>query len=218
MSDPSTWCTMKKQIAESSLRMMRWAHVFIGAALIRLFQPLFTIGRVHGLAVYDFAEQKKREELLQRLDRAMQTISQYDQKSYSRIRKSLRAFSLSPSQGAMLIPFARTCVLSVDWVNTMSAEELSLIVIHEATHAHIERLGIRYGTNTRARIEDICFRAEDRFLRLRYAGDVVPPLRKVVRNDHWLASNRIESRMQRFDELQTPNWYRRLYRFLNEGD
>src|SRR2546427_9194317 len=44
-----------------------------------------------------------------------------------------------------------------------SAARLASTLVHEATHARLDRLGFRYAAERRARIEGICFRREIAF-------------------------------------------------------
>ena len=56
----------------------------------------------------------------------------------------------------------RACVLDQRFVadSASSVERIASAIVHEATHARLERYGIRYDEDQRARIEAICFRRE----------------------------------------------------------
>ena len=43
---------------------------------------------------------------------------------------------------------------------TTSPELIAAVIVHEATHARLERYGIGYEEKLRARIEAVCFRRE----------------------------------------------------------
>jgi hypothetical protein len=81
---------------------------------------------------------------------------------------------------------ARLIVLEESYVRdpqTSSADVASTLV-HEATHAHLDRLGFRYTAKRRARIEAVCFRRERAFARrLPEPGDLVAAAERQLARD-----------------------------------
>ena len=54
------------------------------------------------------------------------------------------------------------CLLNLDTVlaDGTSADRIALTLVHEGMHARLDRAGVKYGWDTRARIERLCIRAE----------------------------------------------------------
>jgi hypothetical protein len=56
----------------------------------------------------------------------------------------------------------RACLVDVRFVllETTTLEEIASTIVHEATHARLERWGISYDEKQRSRVEAICLRRE----------------------------------------------------------
>jgi hypothetical protein len=65
------------------------------------------------------------------------------------------------------LPPAQWCVITRHYATSPATtpEALSCLLVHEATHARIERIGIRYAEGVRARIEVLCVREQLAFAR-----------------------------------------------------
>ncbi len=59
------------------------------------------------------------------------------------------------------------CILDKDYLfrADISVAEIASIIVHEATHAHLDNTGIEYTDESRARIERICMEAELSFVK-----------------------------------------------------
>jgi hypothetical protein len=105
---------------------------------------------------------------LRRVEEALQLIKRHDTLHYSRIIRNLDRVwvHLLPSALAHYNPSLNACVLDERYVlkETMTLENLASTIIHEATHARLDRWGIRYEETLRYRIEAICLRRELNFL------------------------------------------------------
>jgi hypothetical protein len=60
----------------------------------------------------------------------------------------------------------RACVLDERYIlqEATTVEEIAATIVHEATHARLERRGIQYVENQRQRIEAVCIRRELNFI------------------------------------------------------
>jgi hypothetical protein len=103
-------------------------------------------------------------EHLSRVERALLLVKQHSPLHYSRIIRDLERIwiFLLPSGLAEYKHSLKACVLDKRFVadSAVSLEQIASAIVHEATHAKLERLGIEYDEDQRARIEAICFRRE----------------------------------------------------------
>lgn len=105
---------------------------------------------------------------LRRVEDALQLIKRHDPLNYSRVTRNLDRIwvHLIPSAEAHYNPSLNACVLDERYVlkETMTLENLASTIVHEATHARLDRWSIRYEETLRYRIEAICLRRELNFL------------------------------------------------------
>jgi uncharacterized protein YjaZ len=97
-----------------------------------------------------------------------------------------------------------------------TVEEIASTIVHEATHARLERYGIEYEEQRRARIEAICFRRERAFA-ARFT-DGAELQERIARYLEWYQANPEQFSDTRFQEnrmaggidalryLGTPDW------------
>jgi hypothetical protein len=113
----------------------------------------------------------------------------------------------------------RACVLDERFVlaETTQPEEIAVVIVHEATHARLENLGIGYDDGQRDRIEAICVRRELAFAKRLPNGH---PKRERVeatldaQAEFWsntaFRQRDTEGRAQTLRYLGTPNWIVRV--------
>ena len=103
-------------------------------------------------------------EHLSRVESALLLAKQHSPLYYSRIIRDLERIwiFLLPDGLAEYKHSLRACVLDERFVahSATSVQRIASAIVHEATHARLERYGIRYDEDQRARIEAICFRRE----------------------------------------------------------
>jgi hypothetical protein len=101
---------------------------------------------------------------LTRVELALLLVKQHSPLHYSRIISDLERIwiFLLPDGLAEYKHSLKACVLDERYVadSATSVEQIASTIVHEATHARLERYGIRYQEDQRARIEAICFRRE----------------------------------------------------------
>jgi hypothetical protein len=106
----------------------------------------------------------RTSEVLTRVEHALLLIKQHSPLHYSRITSELERvwISLLPDGLAQYNRSLKACVLDERFVadSATSIERIASVIVHEATHARIERCGIEYDEYQRTRIEAICFRRE----------------------------------------------------------
>jgi hypothetical protein len=131
------------------------------AATVVLDQPSYRWALVASMA-------SERELSLRRVEEALRLIKQYDARCYFRITRDLKRIwvNLVPDAIACYQRSLQACVLDERYVlsEKTTPQRLALTIIHEATHARLERCGLDYELKLRPRIEAVCLRRELAFV------------------------------------------------------
>jgi hypothetical protein len=105
---------------------------------------------------------------LRRVEDALQLIKRHDPLNYLRVTRNLDKIwvHLIPSAEAHYERTLNACVLDERYLlkEEMTLDRIASTIVHEATHARLERWGIIYEEESRYRIEAICLRRELNFL------------------------------------------------------
>jgi len=145
------------------------------SAVDKLGLWLSTSRTIDGLWVGSFARdwenergENEREITLRRVEDALHLIKLYDPLSYSRVTRDLKRIwvNLVPHADACYERSLQACLFDERYVlsETATPERLAQIIVHEATHARLERCGIDYDEKLRQRIEAVCHRRELAFV------------------------------------------------------
>jgi hypothetical protein len=160
------------------------------------------------------------EQVFARVDAALGLIERYQPWHFRRLRRDFAQIAIRryPCRGAYF-PSSRTCLLELTFaVNpSFSEAQVAATVLHEAMHARLDAMGVRFCAERAARHERFCRRAEVEF------GMAVPGGEAVVRRaldslatadqeiapaiDWELASRRVAR--ADLDALQAPAWLKR---------
>jgi hypothetical protein len=101
---------------------------------------------------------------LMRVESALVLIKQHSPLNYARIIREIeRIWVTLLFHGLGEYKYSlKACLLDERYVAdpATSIEQIACTIVHEATHARLERYGIGYKEELRARIEAICFRRE----------------------------------------------------------
>src|SRR5687767_10756012 len=120
--------------------------------LDRMQLAMSTARHVDGLWIGSW----RTPEDLTRVERALLLVKQHSPLHYSRIISNLERIwiFLLPGGLAAYNHSLKACVLDERFVadSATSAEEIASAIVHEATHARLERCGIEYNEDRRARI------------------------------------------------------------------
>lgn len=110
-----------------------------------------------------------REPAIQRVEDALRLIERCAPLHYRRIKNNLARIwvHLVPHGAGCYSHSLNACLLDERIVTseTTTVEWIASAIVHEATHARLEKLGIRYHEALRQRIERICARRELDFAR-----------------------------------------------------
>jgi hypothetical protein len=161
-----------------------------------------------------------RPEDLTRVEAALLLIKQHSPLDYARIARELERvwvdlvlYGLGEYRHSL-----RACILDERYVAdpATTVEEIASTIVHEATHARLERYGIEYEEQRRARIEAICFGRERAFAARAPEGDELQ--QRIARYLEWYQANPEQFSDTRFQEnhmaggiealryLGTPDW------------
>lgn len=174
---------------------------------------------IDGLWVGTF-ESDDHHPALHRVEDALRLIKRHAPLSYHRITRDLDRIwvNLIPSGEAHYQRSLNACVLDERYLlkETMTLEKLASTIVHEATHARLERWGIVYEEKARNRIEAICPRRE---LNLAASLPDAAALRdQIVQTLNWIAGEQdhlSDASFQQRDEqgqfetlryLNVPSW------------
>lgn len=105
---------------------------------------------------------------LRRVEHALQLIKLRDPLHYSRVVRHLERVwvRLEHTASACYYHSMRACVLDERYVlqEATTVEEIASTIVHEATHARLQRRDIQYVEKQRRRIEAVCIRRELNFI------------------------------------------------------
>jgi hypothetical protein len=109
------------------------------------------------------------EPAIQRIEAALRLIERSAPLHYRRVKTNLSRIwvQLVPHGAGCYLHSLNACLLDERVVasETTTVEWIASAIVHEATHARLEKLGIRYHEAVRQRIERICARRELDFAR-----------------------------------------------------
>ncbi|MFK4510621.1 hypothetical protein LPJ38_09885 [Bradyrhizobium daqingense] len=159
------------------------------------------------------------EPALQRVEAALELMEDISPLHYRRVKSSLSRIwvKLVPHGTGCYLHSLNACLLDARVVasETTTLEWIASAIIHEATHARLEKRGVRYDEPVRHRIERICARRElDFALRLPSAdtllGEINWRLERCNENAPFTDKKMSEGIDQGYEDmlrhLGTPEW------------
>jgi hypothetical protein len=157
---------------------------------------------------------------LHRVEDALRLIKHHDPLHYSRVIHNLERVwvQLMPSARARYDESLGACILDERFVllETTTLEEIACAIVHETTHARLERWGIGYDEKARSRIEAVCLRRELNFIASLPDGQL--SRERIARTLEWCAGNNDyfsnanfeqrdhEGNVETLRYLGTPDW------------
>lgn len=118
-----------------------------------------------------------KQENLERVETALALIRDFDPLRYKRLCKDLNRINVRLLAGSIgrFVPQTKTCELELRYLERedITHELIAALIVHEASHARLHQVGIRYPEPLRERIEDFCVRQEFLFGKKLERGGVV---------------------------------------------
>jgi hypothetical protein len=132
----------------------------------RIDLRMATTREVDGLSLSAFTN--RNEVALQRVEDALQLTKRHGRLHYRRVIRSLDRIwvNLTPGSRGNYLRRLNACQLDERFVlgEQTTIDQIASVIVHEATHAVLDRCGIAYDEPQRHRIEAICIRRQLHFV------------------------------------------------------
>jgi len=197
--------------------------MLIRTALGSVVSPIRTAGlhalrlsaprrRVDGLELVDLTASDAADYFFARVTDALALMRQQAPIAFGGIQRRLKRIALLAGGGEFYHRGLQAYVVDLPTLRKRSIPELALAIAHEAAHARIERFGIRYHPSRRARIEQICVRAE-RALAEKLPDNhvILARIAEKLSTQWWTEDSLHRRRLDQLSAHGTPAWLVRLY-------
>ncbi len=171
----------------------------------------------------------EREPIWRRVEEALLLIKLHDPRRYERLVGDLERIWVRDLPGAIgtFSRALRACSLDMEFVlaETTRPELIGTVIVHEATHARLDRCGIGYEEGLRPRVEAVCFRRELAFTAKLPNGEqerqrVERYLAAYATSDFWtnaaFAERFVKNHLETLRKLGAPDWFGRSALTLRE--
>lgn len=147
-------------------RVLRVASNFLRARLEAWFAADVVRTTVSGFAIEIYDHDLAVEVATSRMDAALQLIARCDALRFKQARRVIPRFVLTrlgrPGAYGAYLPLSGTCYLDARFLATRTAAEVACVIVHESTHARLDRHGFAvFGRNRRIErrcvLEEIAF-------------------------------------------------------------
>jgi hypothetical protein len=144
--------------------------------------------------------------------RALQCLAEHDPRRFKRFRHDVKRIVVSFYEGCHYDQHFRMIVLYWGQIASQTAEEIALILVHEATHARQLRWGVNYSPEVRARAEAGCVAQEISFAkRLPNGAAFAERLSKKLEKPWWTPEALAKRKLRELRDVGVPQWlYGRL--------
>lgn len=127
------------------------------------------VSRTHnwrGFSLYDYEIYSNAAPPMSQLIEALELIERLDRRRFARIRRDLRGIMVRDGGGAQFRRYTRVVVVDGSSLRHRSVGFLALVIVHEATHARLNRAGFPPWRRLRPRLERRCLKEELSFAAL----------------------------------------------------
>lgn len=151
-----------------------WLHSGMLHVVDRIYLRLSKNKVIDGLRV-GVLSNEDGQEVLSRVQQALNLIKTCDPHRYNRVRRELKSILIIYLFGpaGSFSSEHRRCQLDVEFVMTSRPEVIASTIIHEGTHAYQFRRNIPYNEENRHRVEKACIRQEMAFAKKVLGGDAL---------------------------------------------
>lgn len=155
------------------------------------------------------------DEHMKKLDAALQLIGQTESRRLVRMRGDISKILVRKAASSAYLSTSQTVLLTTQLLRLHDEATVAGVLVHEATHARINRWGIRAWPDVLPRIERRCLREQISWLeRLSGRSDLVTHYRNWLEKSWWTPQLRIERNTKYFRELGMPDWMLKLYVYM----
>lgn len=153
--------------------------------------------------------------LVQRVGAALDLIKTYDYRRFIRVERNLRRIALISAGGEFYHHGLRAYVVDLDNLKRRPIPEFAATIVHEATHARLERAGIHTTRSNQGRIEGICTEEAAAFAeRLPGEQGLAERLRRTLENPWWMPEELRRRRHEQITSSGMPRWLQSFFRRL----
>ena len=180
---------------------------------------MFAVSRKHSRGDIKIAMlfDKNDSAIASKIDQALNLISKFDPRRYRQIKRDVKRIWIAAAPGycAQWIDELQTCILDTDYFRRIdiSASEMATTIIHEATHARLDKFKIGYSEEIRVRVEQICFKSEIAFAKRLPDGlklVEVAESKLQISEDYWTNAQFQERDIATLAELSKKTWIVRI--------
>ena len=158
-----------------------------------------------------FMAPENEDELFSRLAAAIDLIERYDPRLRQEIATNLRRVLITSASGAHYLRRLKACRLGAQTVLRASNLSLAMTIVHEATHARLERELSSYSPENRERVERACVEAEIAFAeRVPGSESEIANVRELLATRWWEPATVRNDTLKEIERLGIPHWIRRL--------
>lgn len=166
-----------------------------------------------GIDVRVFESEDDAAAIFAKASNAIDLIAEYDAKSLLRLQRHLKHILFTLASGGQYLPRIEICRISTAYALRTSTLELSMMIVHESTHARLWRIGCRYSENEREYIERKCVEAEIAFAsRVPGSNDAIEQAKTLLATQWWTHEAIAQSTSEVLRKLGCPRWVIRLLR------
>jgi hypothetical protein len=166
--------------------------------------------RIDGLEVCVAASAAEANAIFIRVRDAFALLGRYDPELKEQVKRDVRRLLFTDTRGGHYFAGIDTCRIGIDFAKRASDLSLAMMIVHEATHARLERSGLRYIGRERERIERLCIDAEVAFAeRVPGSQEAIEKARALLATKWWKADQHAEDTMAELIERGVPRWLAR---------
>ena len=146
-------------------------------------------------------------------------IASVDSKRFHRLQRDVTRIFVTHYGGAAGSYWSDLNACLLDWSDLGgNLHSAAMTLVHEATHARLEKAGIPYCDRLRERIERLCIREEIAFARqLPNSDELVEEAQHAMSSRWWTPESQKQRHRQQLESLRWPSWALRLRDFVSRG-
>jgi hypothetical protein len=180
---------------------------------------MFAISRKHNRSDIKIAmlSDKNGSAISSKIDQALNLISEFDSRRYRQIKRDVKRIWIAAAPGycAQWEEELQMCILDTDYFrrSDISASEMALTIVHEATHARLHKLKIGYAENIRERVERICIKSEIAFAKRLPDGQKLVEMAESglqTPKSYWTHTEFQQRDLDMLAEMSKKNWVIRI--------
>ena len=174
---------------------------------------------IRGLdARIDAETKQQRQDIADKVDAALALIAKYAPVRFDCLRRDMKRLFIGPTAyRAVWISELAMCLVRREYAQDQATApaRLALTLVHEGTHARLDRAGFGDGESVRARIEAACVQAEIIFASRLPAADELTAAAILRRNRDSDFFSDASERARIFAQLDQLGWEGKLAKWLN---